>query len=74
MAIFSIDLQGKVWPTSEHYFQAQKFADTLHAQKVIVRAVARSDRLLRKHPGGDWRVIQLTCHWSGLTQDTRAKA
>jgi N-glycosidase YbiA len=26
-APFPIDLDGKLWPTSEHYFQAQKFVD-----------------------------------------------
>jgi ribA/ribD-fused uncharacterized protein len=27
-AAYPIELDGKVWPTSEHYFQAQKFAGT----------------------------------------------
>lgn len=27
-AAFPIEVGGKVWPTSEHYFQAQKFAGT----------------------------------------------
>lgn len=27
-------LKGKVWPTSEHYFQAQKFADTAHEEPI----------------------------------------
>ncbi|NJM11889.1 MAG: NADAR family protein [Synechococcaceae cyanobacterium SM1_2_3] len=26
--------KGKVWPTSEHYFQAQKFADTVHEEPI----------------------------------------
>ena len=29
-----IDLKGRVWPTSEHYFQAQKFAGTEHEDLV----------------------------------------
>jgi N-glycosidase YbiA len=29
-APYPIDLNGKIWPTSEHYFQAQKFAGTPH--------------------------------------------
>lgn len=30
----SIWLKGKRWPTSEHYFQAQKFAGTKHEEEV----------------------------------------
>ncbi|MEZ0095266.1 NADAR family protein [Streptacidiphilus sp. EB129] len=30
----SLDLDGHVWPTSEHYFQAQKFFDTRHADLI----------------------------------------
>ena len=33
-APFPIFLQGKRWPTSEHYFQAQKFAGTPHEEEV----------------------------------------
>jgi N-glycosidase YbiA len=29
-----IELKGKWWPTSEHYFQAQKFAGTPHEEQV----------------------------------------
>ncbi len=29
-----VRLKGKVWPTSEHYFQAQKFAGTPHEEEV----------------------------------------
>jgi len=34
-------LKGKRWPTTEHYFQAQKFAGTKH-EKVIRRARSAS--------------------------------
>ena len=30
----SVFLKGKKWPTSEHYFQAQKFAGTEHEEAV----------------------------------------
>ncbi|RMH21682.1 MAG: NADAR family protein [Acidobacteria bacterium] len=33
-ADYPITLNGKVWPTSEHYFQAQKFAGTSHEEEV----------------------------------------
>ncbi|ULH15273.1 NADAR family protein [Deinococcus sp. KNUC1210] len=29
-----IEVDGLLWPTSEHYFQAQKFAGTPHAEEV----------------------------------------
>jgi len=29
-SLHSIDLEGQTWPTSEHYYQAQKYQDTLH--------------------------------------------
>jgi N-glycosidase YbiA len=33
-AAFPIHLKGQMWPTSEHYFQAQKFAGTEHEAHV----------------------------------------
>lgn len=33
-AAFPIKLDGKTWPTTEHYFQAQKFAGTEHAEAI----------------------------------------
>jgi ribA/ribD-fused uncharacterized protein len=33
-AAFPIVLKGVVWPTSEHFFQAQKFAGTVHEEQV----------------------------------------
>lgn len=33
-AAFPFTLDGKRWPTSEHYFQAQKFKDQAHSEKI----------------------------------------
>ncbi len=33
-AAYPIELDGQTWPTAEHYFQAQKFAGTDHAEAV----------------------------------------
>lgn len=30
----SVKLKDKIWPTSEHYFQAQKFAGTEHEEEI----------------------------------------
>ena len=32
-----LNLDGKEWPTSEHYFQAQQFADTDPAHAEAIR-------------------------------------
>lgn len=33
-ALYPINLDGKLWPTTEHYFQAQKFTDTAYQEKI----------------------------------------
>lgn len=33
-AAFPIEVDGKSWPTSEHYFQAQKFVDDAHREAI----------------------------------------
>lgn len=33
-AAYPVTLKGRVWPTNEHYFQAQKFAGTEHEEAV----------------------------------------
>lgn len=33
-AAYPVKLKGKVWPTTEHYFQAQKFKGTPHESKI----------------------------------------
>ena len=33
-APYPIEINGKVWPTSEHYFQGQKFVGTRHEEEI----------------------------------------
>jgi N-glycosidase YbiA len=33
-AHYPIKLGGRIWPTNEHYFQAQKFPDTEHEEEI----------------------------------------
>jgi ribA/ribD-fused uncharacterized protein len=33
-ALYPIRLKGKIWKTTEHYFQAQKFEDKTYQEKV----------------------------------------
>ena len=58
----AVFLKGKRWPTSEHYFQAQKFAGTEHEEEVRkcgkpseAAAMGRSRKLpLRR----DWESVK----------------
>ena len=57
-----IVLKGKAWPTTEHYFQAQKFSDTEHEEAVrccsgpmnAAKMGRRRDLPLRK----DWEDVK----------------
>ena len=61
-AAFPITLGGKVWPTSEHYFQAQKFAGTEHAeanrQTRSPMIAARMGRDRKKPLRPDWEAVK----------------
>jgi ribA/ribD-fused uncharacterized protein len=56
------ELDGLVWPTSEHYFQAQKFAGTPYAEEIRRAATAKQAANLgrdRKHPlRKDWEQVK----------------
>jgi N-glycosidase YbiA len=62
-AAYRVHLKDKAWSTSEHYFQAQKFAGTPHEEQVrlaktpaIAAELGRSRKLpLRK----DWESVKL---------------
>lgn len=57
-AAYPIKLDGKMWPTSEHYFQAQKFVDPQDAEAIrdvkspMVAATMGRDR--KKKIRRDW--------------------
>jgi N-glycosidase YbiA len=61
-APYPIDLDGRRWPTSEHYFQAQKFTDG--AQRERLRALASpmdAARMGRSSPHplrADWERVK----------------
>lgn len=58
----SVFLDGKRWPTSEHYFQAQKFLDEAVREKIRLRKTPREaadmgrDRSLPLRP--DWETVK----------------
>jgi ribA/ribD-fused uncharacterized protein len=55
-------MKGKVWPTSEHYFQAQKFAGTEHEEAIRTASgpgdAARMGRDRRRPLRPDWEQVK----------------
>jgi ribA/ribD-fused uncharacterized protein len=61
-AAFPIWLKGAIWPTSEHYFQAQKFAGTEHEEAIrLAPTAARAasmGRDRRRPLRNDWEAAK----------------
>ena len=62
-AAYPFVLDGKIWPTSEHYFQAQKFNDDLNHQEAIrleksPMIAARMGRDRSKKLRADWESVK----------------
>lgn len=61
-APFPIKLDGEVWPTSEHYFQAQKFEDKAYRQKIretrSPMQAARMGRDRKQKLRQDWEAVK----------------
>jgi len=57
-----VELKGRVWPTAEHYFQAQKFAGTPHEEALhqakSPMIVARMGRDRAKPLRADWESVK----------------
>jgi ribA/ribD-fused uncharacterized protein len=57
-----VELDGRVWPASEHYFQAQKFAGTEHEEAVRVAkspmVAARMGRSRERPLRPDWESVK----------------
>ena len=64
-AEFPIQLDGKTWPTSEHYFQAQKFVGTPYEETIRNLPRAREAFDLSRQPQvsqwlrNDWEKVKL---------------
>ncbi|WIG59866.1 MAG: uncharacterized protein OJF49_002614 [Ktedonobacterales bacterium] len=61
-APYPITLKEKVWPTSEHYFQAQKFAGTEHEEAIRLAksplVAARMGRSRQRPLRADWDAVK----------------
>lgn len=61
-AAFPIEIDGQTWPTSEHYFQAQKFSGTEYEELIrttlspMAAAKIGRDRKLPLRP--DWEEVK----------------
>jgi ribA/ribD-fused uncharacterized protein len=81
-AAFPIEVDGKVWPTSEHYFQAQKFRGTSHEEAVRrapdPSAAARAGRSRERPLRADWahvkESVMLTALRAKFTQHPQLRA
>ena len=62
-AAFPIFLDGQVWPTSEHYFQAQKFQDESHRNAIrqanSPMLAARLGRDRKQKLRSDWESVKV---------------
>lgn len=62
-AAYSIQVDGKQWPTSEHYFQAQKFEDREHQEAIrkikSPMIAARMGRNRKKPLRRDWESVKI---------------
>jgi ribA/ribD-fused uncharacterized protein len=62
-APFPVRLDGKLWPTSEHYFQAQKFEDSNHRESIrntkSPMIAARMGRDRKKPLRRDWETVKV---------------
>jgi ribA/ribD-fused uncharacterized protein len=61
-APYPIELDGLSWPTVEHYFQAQKFAGTAHAEAIrqipSPMFAARMGRSRARPLRSDWELVK----------------
>ena len=61
---YPIEIDGKRWPTSEHYFQAQKFDDPQHQEGIrrekSPMIAARMGRDRKKKLRRDWESVKVS--------------
>ena len=68
-APYPIEISARTWPTSEHYFQAQKFAGTEHEEAVrSARSPMEAARMGRDH------VRPLRPDWGAVKDDVMREA
>lgn len=70
-APYPIRLKGQTWPTSEHYFQAQKFTDEGYQQKIRAAGspmqAARLGRDRKQRLRRDWESVKVSVMRQAIT-------
>jgi ribA/ribD-fused uncharacterized protein len=64
-----IELDGQWWPTTEHYFQAQKFAGTPYEEQVRLAATPKQAALI-----GRDRRLPLRPDWEQVKEEVMRRA
>ena len=67
----AVYLEGKVWPTVEHYYQAQKFTETANRELIRISltptlAKSRATEFLGEHRRSDWELVKEMVMLEGL--------
>jgi ribA/ribD-fused uncharacterized protein len=68
-AAFPFQLDGKLWPTSEHYFQAQKFDDEVYRERIREASSPMIAARLRRS-----RTIKIRADWESAKIDVMRRA
>lgn len=68
-ALYAIKINGKIWKTSEHYFQAQKFKGTAYENK-IQKAVSP----MKAAELGRTRKIKIRRNWDKIKDNVMYEA
>jgi ribA/ribD-fused uncharacterized protein len=69
-SFFSFELEGKVWPSVEHYFQGMKFNDDARQEQVRAAPTPQQARKLgrKRHKSfrSDWKQVRETVMTRGV--------
>ena len=68
-APYPIQANGKTWPTSEHYFQASKFAGTPHAEKI-----RKAPSPMKAAELGRTRRVRMRKNWDSMRDNVMLEA
>ena len=68
-ALFPIKLKGKIWKTTEHYFQAQKFVDKAYQEKI-----RKASTPMKAAQLGRSRKVRIMKNWDNIRDNVMYEA